>query len=212
MQYKNYIFDCDGVILDSNQFKLKAMEIALSEYPAALVKHFIEYFKSNFGRSRFHHIEVLSHTFLNTPLTDNQKEKILQLYAEQCKRLYLECEICVDILSFLKTLKPTDCWVVSGSEQFELREVFKRRCLDCYFSEVYGSPILKSENVKNLLRNNSLVPKETCLFGDSMGDYEAAKENHIDFIFCKKYSNTPELETYFRNLGILVINTFTELL
>lgn len=200
------------MILDSNRFKLKAMERALSAYPAILINNFIEYFKCNFGKSRFHHIEVLSHTFLNVPLTADQKEEILELYAEQCKRLYLECEICVDILNFIKGLKSTGCWVVSGSEQLELREVFKRRRLDCYFNEVYGSPVLKTENIKTLMRNNGLVPRETCLFGDSMGDYEAAKENHIDFIFCKKYSNTPELEAYFRNLGFLVINTFTELL
>jgi phosphoglycolate phosphatase-like HAD superfamily hydrolase len=212
MQYNNYIFDCDGVILDSNQFKLEAMEVALSEYPVALVKAFIQYFKNNFGKSRFHHIEVLSNTFLDTPLHDIQKERILQHYAEACKKLYLKCNICVDILSFLQTLEPTDCWVVSGSEQFELREVFKQRSLDIYFNEIYGSPTLKSQNINSLLQKHSLAPKETCLFGDSMGDYEAAKENNIDFIFCSKYSNTPELEIYFRNLGITVINTFTELL
>lgn len=212
MQYNNYIFDCDGVILDSNQFKIEAMEVALSEYPAAVVKDFIQYFKNNFGKSRFHHIEVLSKNFLVTPLGDSEKQKILRLYAEICKKLYLKCDICVDIVRFLQTLKPTDCWVVSGSEQFELREVFKQRNIDTYFNEVYGSPILKSQNINYLLHMHDLLPEETCLFGDSMGDYEAAKENNIDFIFCRKYSNTPDLEIYFRNLGITVINTFTELL
>ena len=36
--YEVYIFDCDGVILDSNQLKIKAMKQALYDSWARMIK------------------------------------------------------------------------------------------------------------------------------------------------------------------------------
>ncbi len=57
--YDVYIFDCDGVILDSNQLKIDAMKKALIKFfgDDHKIAECVEYFKRNFGTSRFHHVE-----------------------------------------------------------------------------------------------------------------------------------------------------------
>ena len=58
-KYDVYIFDCDGVIFNSNQLKIKAMKNSLEANfsDSHLIKQCLNYFQLNFGKSRFHHIE-----------------------------------------------------------------------------------------------------------------------------------------------------------
>ena len=64
-KYSQYIFDCDGVILDSNQLKIEAMALTLNEIGIEenIVKECINYFSNNFGKSRFHHVDVFIRDF-----------------------------------------------------------------------------------------------------------------------------------------------------
>lgn len=57
-EYEVYIFDCDGVILDSNHLKIEAMKNALEAHFSAqdLTEACVDYFRHNFGKSRFHHV------------------------------------------------------------------------------------------------------------------------------------------------------------
>ena len=52
-KYDFYIFDCDGVILDSNNLKSRAYAEALTAEPLELVLEFVEYHKENGGISRY---------------------------------------------------------------------------------------------------------------------------------------------------------------
>ena len=56
-QYKQVIFDCDGVILNSNDIKSNAFARSLIDEDKGLVKQFIEYHKKNGGVSRFKKFE-----------------------------------------------------------------------------------------------------------------------------------------------------------
>ena len=47
--YQIAVFDCDGVILDSNQIKSEAFAYALPDDPPELVKNFVQYHKENGG-------------------------------------------------------------------------------------------------------------------------------------------------------------------
>ena len=52
-KYKQVVFDCDGVILDSNNIKSKAFEDSLKGENDQLISEFIDYHKKNGGVSRF---------------------------------------------------------------------------------------------------------------------------------------------------------------
>ena len=53
--------------------------------------------------------------------------------------------------------------------------------LEKYFLSINGSPKAKNVIVTDLITYFSLNKSNTCLIGDSINDYEAAKKNHIKF-------------------------------
>jgi phosphoglycolate phosphatase-like HAD superfamily hydrolase len=188
--YDVYIFDCDGVILDSNQLKIDAMREALSTILSDQNKidKCVDYFRNNFGKSRFHHIEV----FVNDILDLDEKMKghtnqlILDAYSSKCKSLYLSAEITPGFINFIESLSGPK-YVASGSEQGELREVFQERGLDTYFKGVFGSPVRKPQLISEILTSEATT--KAIMFGDATSDVEAAKINNIDFIAYLPFSN-----------------------
>ncbi|TVU83837.1 HAD family hydrolase [Pseudoalteromonas neustonica] len=211
--YDVYIFDCDGVILDSNKLKIDAMQRALESSISDLdkVKACVAYFRNNFGRSRFHHIDVFIEQFLELDkATENKvKKNILEEYSSQCKSLYLQADITPGFINFINQLSGKK-YIASGSEQQELREVFKERELDIYFDEIYGSPIKKSNLVANILKAES--SNNAVMFGDAISDLEASEINDIDFIAYIAFSNVPvELTKRSRLFGFNVINNWSDL-
>lgn len=207
--YDVYIFDCDGVILDSNQLKVEAMKQALNEClgPHKKISECLEYFKKNFGTSRFNHINVFVTEILILPVSERKEtyDELLCCYSAQCKKLYLNAELTPGILEFIKGLSGKK-YIASGSEQNELREVFKVRGLDVYFEKVLGSPETKVNLVSNIL-------KDTCsnavMFGDAISDMNAALDNSIDFIGYLPYSKVKnELQLESLNHGFPVIDSW----
>jgi len=211
--YNTFIFDCDGVILDSNKLKISAMYCTLVElkFCDEEIDKCVNYFSNNFGKSRFHHVKQFIMEFLTVKLEDQVcvEKNILELYSEKCKLLYIKAEITPGFIDFISRLKGRK-FVASGSEQNELREVFKIRKLDVLFDGVFGSPTAKNTIVKNIL---STIPKATSLmFGDAISDLEAAKSNSIDFVAYLPYSNVVyELSEKAAVFGYKSINQWTEL-
>ncbi|MDP2573121.1 HAD hydrolase-like protein [Vibrio penaeicida] len=192
-KYEVYIFDCDGVILDSNQLKIEAMNNALEAHFSAqdLIIECVNYFRRNFGKSRFHHVAY----FLDS-IFDIEEEKrsdlellVLEDFSKQCRALYLTAELTPSFMAFLEQCEGKR-YVASGSEQSELRDVFVQRGLDAHFDGVFGSPTPKSELIRHILeqaQNTNAV-----MFGDAETDMLSAQQNHIDFVFYAPYSNVKE--------------------
>lgn len=189
-EYDIYIFDCDGVILDSNQLKIDAMERTLCTlaFDKLRINQCINYFRNNFGKSRFHHVEVFLNNYLTIEPEDNEEIKlqVLELFSKQCKELYIKADITPGFINFLKSLDGLK-YIASGSEQYELRQVFEERGLDRYFVDIFGSPVSKEENIKSIL--GSVNNSNALMFGDAMSDFEAAQNNGIDFIAYIPFSN-----------------------
>jgi phosphoglycolate phosphatase-like HAD superfamily hydrolase len=188
--YDIYIFDCDGVILDSNQLKVDAMEKALFTVfnDNVGINNCVNYFKNNFGKSRFHHIDVFLSVYLSVAEQGKEKarKEVLSAFSLMCKELYLDAELTPGFIEFISSLQGKK-FVASGSEQEELRGVFESRGLDKYFLEVFGSPTTKKDLLLNILQNHS--HSKALMIGDSISDFEASKDNDIDFICYIPYSN-----------------------
>lgn len=189
-KYEVYIFDCDGVILDSNQLKIEAMKSALEAHfsDQKIIEECVDYFRHNFGKSRFHHV---SH-FLSNILDIEEKEKIdfersiLSDFSKQCRALYLLAELTPGFLAFIEQCNGKR-YVASGSEQSELRDVFIQRGLDVHFDGIFGSPKPKVEIIKQILAEEQNV--NAVMFGDAESDMLSARQNNIDFVFYSPYSN-----------------------
>ncbi|WP_269520972.1 HAD family hydrolase [Alteromonas sp. BMJM2] len=188
------IFDCDGVIFDSNNLKVDAMGTVLRSlnFSSSQIESCLNFFSKNFGKSRYFHVDVFLEKYL--AIKDEQKdyfrEKILNAYSVECRHLYTVAKIAPFLLEFLAKNKAVK-FIASGSEQEELRQVIKERGLNHYFDGVFGSPTKKVDLVADIISKSG---NEGCiLIGDSHSDLEAARTNHIDFIYYSPYSNVDSI-------------------
>lgn len=191
--YDIYIFDCDGVILDSNQLKIDAMEIALTTELENNDKIYecINYFRNNFGQSRFHHVSHFLDNVTKVPEFNkkNLEQRILNNFSNQCSQLYLKANLTPGIKLFLESCKGKK-YVASGSEQAELIKVFKQLGLDVYFNGIFGSPTKKTDIITSILEEEKNT--NAVMIGDSESDMLSATKNNIDFIFYSPFSNVKE--------------------
>lgn len=208
--YDVYVFDCDGVILNSNKLKIDAMNVVLKdlEYHQNTIDECLEYFSKNFGKSRFHHVDYFIQHVFGVNRADEQviREEILRRFSIQCRKLYLNAELTPGVIDFIKSLQG-DIFVASGSEQAELRDVFSDRDLSQYFVEVYGSPTRKSKLVENIC--SKYRGKKVVMVGDAVSDFEASEINNIDFVFYSPFSNVRDtMLELSKQHGFPVLNSY----
>lgn len=190
-EYSVVVFDCDGVIFDSNRLKIDAMGNALQQYCAAQPKAIaacVEYFAANFGKSRYHHVRHFIDSLLEVDSQQQQAlhDDILAAYSSQCYELYLSAAITPGLLDFLQASDAIK-YVASGSDQAELRRVFSARGVDHYFAGIMGSPAKKSEllgAIRASHRDASIL-----MIGDAVSDWQAAAAHGADFLFYAPLSN-----------------------
>ena len=187
--YDLYVFDCDGVILDSNQLKIEAMGATLRKLSLSNVDDCLDYFSKNFGKSRYHHAEYFLRNIIGVEAARYQYyyDGILDAYGALCDELYRSSNLCEGVVEFLEIVKGPK-FVASGSEQGQLRAVLDKKGLSCYFEDVLGSPETKSNNVRNILGQAS---GSALMVGDSLADLQVAREHNMDFLFVSKYSASP---------------------
>jgi len=208
-RYQTLIFDCDGVLLDSNRVKTEAFRQAALPYgePAAerLVQHHIE----NGGVSRYKKIEYfLEKTVSEVTGQDGagydfpDYDALLSAYAAAVQEGLRTCAI-AEGLEQLRAQMPNNRWlVVSGGDQTELRAVFfDRRIADYFDGGIFGSPDSKGDIVAREIANGNI--KRPALFlGDSRLDHEVASANGLDFVFVSQWTEMPDWEQYLENFGV----------
>ena len=209
-KYNQVVFDCDGVILDSNNIKSEAFAKSLIGEDKELVYQFIKYHKENGGISRFVKFEYFFKVLKKQKNYQKDLDLALKRYSKLSYDGLINCQVVPGIENILNFLfsRNIDCFVVSGGEQNEVRSILEIFCLSNFFNDILGSPVTKKEHLKNIQPSNALY------FGDAWSDYDAAKAFDMNFIFisgasewthgvefCKKnnihyYSNFNEIDFY----------------
>lgn len=178
--YDTYLFDCDGVILDSNKVKTDVFyEVALQFADQEAAEHLRQYHMRSGGVSRFKKFEYFFGEYLKETDYQARLEKSLSEFKRISLQSCCQCEYVPGVLDFLGRLKSAQkAFVVSGGAEADLAEIFKVRNIDHYFAGIFGSPKSKYEIV------DSISPQGKTLFlGDSKLDFEVAKNYGFDFLF-----------------------------
>jgi len=187
------IFDCDGVLFDSNTLKTQAFQEILAAYPKEVVNLFIAYHRRHGGVSRYVKLRAFFTDFLKTEVKQDELERLLREFSVACQQLYQQASLtpaCLPVLGMLFRHLPL--YVASGSDEAELRQVFAQRGLEQFFRGIYGSPKTKQDCVAEIIReigsNTGIV-----LVGDAESDWRAAKNAGIAFIFMAKFSEAADI-------------------
>lgn len=197
------LFDFDGVIIDSMPIRSFGFETVFEAYPKESVQKLIEYHNANGGLSRFVKIKYFFEELLHQSASEKKIQRLAQDYSSIMKEHLTDKKIIIkETVDFIdRHHKDHPMHIVSGSEQSELQFLCKELGLLDYFISVTGSPTPKKELVKNVLREYAYGSEDVCLIGDSINDFDAARENDIKFY---GYNNQR-----LKNIGAGYIEDFT---
>lgn len=196
MRYKTLVFDCDGVILNSNKIKTHAFFDVASVYGQEVAKEFKDYHLKNGGISRYAKFEYLISDILNIKSDPEVLQSLLDDFAFKVKQALMTCEVARGLDELRQTTKEANWLIVSGGDQRELREVFSDRGLAKYFDGgIFGSPNNKNFILERELNNKNII-KPALFIGDSKYDYQAAKLADLDFIFLTDWTDVVDFSNW----------------
>lgn len=202
------IFDCDGVILNSNEVKKQAYyKVALSYYGDELATSLIEYLSKNTGNPREH---FFNHFLTNIVPSEFSGPGVEELIAEVTDKIYkglMDCEISQSLFALREKFPDSKWLVVSGGVEKELRDIFcKRSLIDLFDGGIFGGPMTKDQILKSLIEQG-LIKFPAIFLGDSRYDYEVANRFNLDFIFISGWTDFKDWENYCFNNKITYVGS-----
>jgi phosphoglycolate phosphatase-like HAD superfamily hydrolase len=213
MNYKYHLFDCDGVILNSNQIKSKVFHEITSSYSNQFADEATEYYKNTAGTPRVDKVYYFFEKLMKIEATEELIQEFLNSFNNTALNNLFVCDKITGVQSYLNSIKDNSkSFVVSGAPQDELRTILSKQELDHYFEEILGSPVKKPDNIESLLNDYQLDPKNCVFYGDSKVDYLSASKFNIDFIFVSEKTEFKDYKDFFKDKDIRTIKNFNELL
>jgi phosphoglycolate phosphatase-like HAD superfamily hydrolase len=205
-QYKTILFDCDGVVLNSNFLKIEAYRLTALEFGASeedamrLVNHHIEFT----GISRNIKFAYFLENILKKSVDESSMNHLLKQLNIEVERLLENCDIAEGLEKLREKTKLAHWMIVSGGDQEEIIRLFSRKSLLKYFDVgIFGSPDSKEEIVaRELKKSTGQAP--ALFIGDSKYDYQVAKKNNLDFIFLSDWTNFFEWKNFCKENNIEV--------
>ena len=213
-KYKTIVFDCDGVILDSNIVKTEAYfrtakNLAATDKQAQAL---VDYHVKLGGISRYHKFDWYLREVLKQPVSDQAIQVFLDEFSRELEEGLMHCKI-ADGLQALRNATAEAKWMIlSGGDQQEIRDLFAKRDLTKHFDGgLFGSPdnkdtVLAREKAKGNIEQPALF------IGDSKYDFEASTAAGLDFIFVSDWTEVDAWQDYCQQHHIVVRDNIFQLL
>lgn len=178
------IFDCDGVILDSNPVKIAAFRAALAHEDPALVEAFIDEHRRTGGISRYAKLARFYRELRPVENPNKAIGKALERFAETARAGLQTCPEVPGVRELLIALarRNVAVHVVSGGDEDEVREALEAHGLATLVSGIHGSPTPKREHLERLRDEGELLPGGV-YFGDAELDMQLAECFGLEFVF-----------------------------
>ena len=210
--YLTFVFDCDGVVLNSNKIKTQAFYDVAKVYGYDAAQAFKDYHVQNGGISRYAKFAYLLTDILGKTLVQAELDELLNNFACEVKKALLTCDVAEGIEKLRERTRHAKWLIVSGGDQEELREVFAARGLDNYFDGgIFGSPDTKDTILEREINNGNIL-KPALFLGDSKYDYQAAQAASLDFLFLSKWTEVKNYQTWCEKHHLCVKQQLSELL
>jgi phosphoglycolate phosphatase-like HAD superfamily hydrolase len=219
-QYKSIVFDCDGVVLDSNVVKTEAYFRTAKNLGATdkEAQALVDYHVKLGGISRYHKFDYYLREILHKPATKEAIQVYLDEFGRELEEGLMACEIATGLLELRKATQNANWSILSGGDQQELRTLFAKRKLpsganlDSLFEAgIFGSPDNKDEVLAREKANGHL--KLPALFlGDSKYDFEASTGAGLDFVFLSDWTEVADWQAYCASNNVNVMHNIGSLL
>lgn len=217
--YATLVFDCDGVVLNSNKVKTEAFRVAALPWGTASAEELVSYHVANGGVSRYQkfayfldHILPKHHPDASPGRDGPDLQALLESYAYAVQEGLMNCDI-ADGLNELRTATAGAQWIIaSGGDQDELRKIFNARGIAEYFDGgIFGSP----DDKDTILAREKSVGRlffPALFIGDSRYDHFAAQKAGLDFTFLYGWTEVSDWKSYVASNSIFAASNLRELL
>jgi phosphoglycolate phosphatase-like HAD superfamily hydrolase len=206
-KYKSIVFDCDGVVLDSNVVKTEAYFRTAKNLGATdeQAQALVDYHVRLGGISRYHKFDYYLREITHQSVTDAAIQALLDEFSRELEVGLIECRVAEGLDALRKATPQTNWMILSGGDQQEIRNLFEKRSLSHYFDGgLFGSPDNKDTVLaREKLNGNLQLP--ALFFGDSKYDFEAATRAGVDFVFLSDWTEVPEWNNYCAQNNITVM-------
>jgi len=212
-KYKSIVFDCDGVVLDSNLVKTEAYFRTAKSLGAsdAQAQELVDYHVRLGGISRYHKFDWYLREVLHQPATQEAVQVLLDEFARELEVVLMECAV-AEGLPVLRAASPQANWMIlSGGDQQEIRTLFAKRDLAKYFDGgLFGSPDNK-DTVLAREKENGNLQFPALFIGDSKYDFEAATRAGLDFVFLSAWTEVADWQNFCAEHQILVLGAIKDM-
>lgn len=196
------VFDCDGVLLDSMQQKIRAFRQWVPPQHGDLSEAFMERVMHGFGKSRRHHIKGFYADLLATPLEPEFLEAEILRFTEICEPLCAQAGWRVGSREFVGSCIEAGVirYVLSGTPQEALEAMLAAHGAvevaeagpKALFHRILGSPPAKPESMEQILSETGTPAHRTVFIGDANADREAAVRVGAHFAYIRSEAARPE--------------------
>lgn len=176
-----YLFiDFDGVIVDSNFFKEKAIEMAIINLFGNNLnsRKAINYFNEFAGIGREKKLSV----FFDAA----EIEKILNVYNQNCISFLSNVSPTVGFIKFIETIKKkfkkTKVHILSGGEYSEIEYFLNKNKIIHFFDGILAS---EDSKISHLSKKNVTI--NDVFIGDSKSDLKTAIKANIQFVLMEEF-------------------------
>jgi len=201
-KYRTIIFDCDGVLLNSNKIKTDAFRDVGLHYGLEISDALVSYHIENGGISRYKKFQYMWEVLLGKKLNQDKVEGLSKQYGAIVREMLLDCEVVESLELLRRATIPSGWMVVSGGDQKEIREIFNKRNLTSFFDlGIFGSPDAKEVILKREAECGN-ISQPALFFGDSKYDHIEAVKAKLDFCFIYGWTEFKDWKKYcdFHNL------------
>ena len=204
---KKIFIDFDGVIVDSNKFKEKAIKKSIFKLIGdnKKSKEAVNYFNANAGVSRKEKLSIF--------FEEKDVLEIMKIYSKECKNFFSTATPTKGLVNFLEYIqsqnKHIKIYILSGGEKNEINLFLKKNNLLQFFDEILSSEKNKLDHIKN-----KKVSGNDIFIGDSKNDLKTSLQSGISFILFEGYKSLESFpsKTLLNNNNLIITENFITLL
>ena len=175
-------WDFDGVIKDSVDIKTRAFENLFLPFGSSVARRVRIHHEKNGGVSRFDKIPLYL-KWAGEHANTNKVNEFCLRFSESVLQLVIDSAWVPGVNEYLLENYNKQYFVlVTATPQVEINEILSCIGINKCFRQVFGAPTQKSYAIREILQNQSYLPQQALMIGDSEADLAAAQANSVKFL------------------------------
>tara|TARA_Y100000768_G_scaffold387668_1_gene379718 strand:- start:3489 stop:4142 length:654 start_codon:yes stop_codon:yes gene_type:complete len=206
---KAFIFDFDGVIVESLKIKSDAFYEIYQRFGLEVAKKVVDHHESNGGMSRFKKFKIYHNEFLGKAILDDEILELSKIFSNLVVQKVASANYVKGVIDFLQNISENNfkIFISTATPQIEINNILNLREINHFFDDVFGSPSEKTNHLLKIIDTYDFKASEMIFFGDSKSDMLAAQNVNTNFVLRLHELNNKKDFNYF----IKSINNFENL-